>query len=731
MSTTDRIQTRNVNIQEKEEFVCRSVACNATASIILSQMNHSATPCEDFYEFACGGVHQVWKESAEESNAEMLSMQLSDVNDLSPKYLKDFKNFHDSCLEYEDDFNYRERIHGVEQLLETIGKFQLGTETHPSLDLTELVAKLILRQSMPLFDIGIDVDKQSSNLILQLTLPQKSTLRAGLENWSGLLLHKERCLKIQNSQTNGLYLNITGIYDSYQKCQDDFAYYLNSVENVLLELEVFANLQSNQAQLVKEIKDIRFTIEYDVLDSLSLLPRTETFRHFIQKKYDVRKISDLQIQYPVLQWKKLFETLTGHEVETNTLVQVYVGKYFNDMLTSLAKASPLKLNNALLAIHAHDLFINTVLSKEKSNRNLFCFDLSKKLLPDVWAYLVKSVTINEQKYQNVRVTNLFTKLKHNFCNSFQNEAWMDESTKISLISKCRNLSLILFSSVEEATLTKRYQTLNLTGNYQINLIHLLLHYRQTIYSIEGTTISPATVFSYFLDPLSNEPLVVYASNAIAVPVGLMHKASADLPNYVSMARIGFEIARQITRHFDPVGIKYKIHLSPSSKQAYLDFVQSYDDVKSLFSSRILQHKNISFHLTESTSANEMIVDNAAFKLAYDSVESYKSETNDKLLLWLSSTYSREEIFFIAVAQEFCKKTTVLDFMLQVFESRYLPPVLRVENIMGNSEEFTKTFDCAIGSGMNQFEEKLIVKFPYLIKADDENNENDDSFAEDK
>lgn len=54
----------------------------------------------------------------------------------------------------------------VEELLDEVGQFHFNESAE--IDLTELVSSLVLRQSMPLFDVGIDVDKQSSNLILQV-----------------------------------------------------------------------------------------------------------------------------------------------------------------------------------------------------------------------------------------------------------------------------------------------------------------------------------------------------------------------------------------------------------------------------------------------------------------------------------------------------------------------------------------------------------------------------------
>ncbi|KAJ3633123.1 hypothetical protein MTP99_010091 [Tenebrio molitor] len=709
---TESIALRMVSpLTKKSNPVCESAICKTAASRILSTMNHSATPCEDFYEFACGRVYQTDEDSTEANDAKVLA-QLDVVNNSSAKYERDFKRFYQSCVQHENYFNYRKRMDRVEEFLQEVGQFQLDN-TSLSVPLTDLVGDLLLRQSMPLFDVGLDVDKQSSNLILQLTLPHKSFLRTGVDNWSGLSLLKSRCLRKQKSQTRGSHISLAQIYESFQSCQHDYSGYLDSIEAVIRELRAFSTLSPDS--LLATTKNIRFSIEYDVLNNLDALPPSvEILTNFINKNYDMRKISDLQLHYPIFDWKSLFERLTGREVAESTMVQVYFGKYFHSMFTSLAKTTKSVLHNAFLSIHAYDLFINTVIPKHKSNREQFCTDLSKKLLPDVWSSFVQStVTAQDQQEQNKRATDLFDSLKKNFCHSLLEAEWIDDNTKTSVVKKCNRLDLIFFTPLEESVLLKNYEELNLTEDYQTNLIKIMSNFKRNIYSTQGTQISGDKIFSYFLDPLGSEPMTFYTKPSIAVPLGLMERAPTGLPKYLILTRAGLALARQMARHFDPTGMTFGIKLASTSKSTYAALVETMTTMMDS-TPRILQGKNISFSLNGTLSINERIVDNTAFRLIFDSFG--VSEDKD-ILPWISAQYSREKVFFIATAQELCKKTTILEFMLQVFEKPGLPAALRVENMMRNSEDFSKKFSCAEGAGMNLFPEKL--QFPYLTPIEDE------------
>ena len=47
--------TRSLEMTEGREKVCITESCIKTAARLLKQMDSSADPCQDFYQYACGG----------------------------------------------------------------------------------------------------------------------------------------------------------------------------------------------------------------------------------------------------------------------------------------------------------------------------------------------------------------------------------------------------------------------------------------------------------------------------------------------------------------------------------------------------------------------------------------------------------------------------------------------------------------------------------------------------
>lgn len=154
-----------------QQPVCYTSGCKSESSRILSFINHSVDLCENFYDFSCGGMLADYATLDTDNNLKKLTKLIHDPSDLI--YLEKIKTFYDSCLRYDDEFNYDERLNNsinwilifyyvlflialfvVKSIMENVGSLYLETVPE-TLDLTEIFVKVLLGGSLPLFDVGI------------------------------------------------------------------------------------------------------------------------------------------------------------------------------------------------------------------------------------------------------------------------------------------------------------------------------------------------------------------------------------------------------------------------------------------------------------------------------------------------------------------------------------------------------------------------------------------------
>lgn len=89
--------------------ICESTLCKKAASKLLYLMNHNADPCQDFFDFACGG-QKVDEKFTERENLKALIQYLERVDKTSEEYLYSFKKFYKSCVDYEQNFKFSQGL---------------------------------------------------------------------------------------------------------------------------------------------------------------------------------------------------------------------------------------------------------------------------------------------------------------------------------------------------------------------------------------------------------------------------------------------------------------------------------------------------------------------------------------------------------------------------------------------------------------------------------------------
>lgn len=69
----------------------------------------------------------------------------------------------------------------------------------------------------------------------------------------------------------------------------------------------------------------------------NLLPSpTEVRRVVTNKEFKLMKVSDLQHEFPLIDWRGLFQILTGRAIQDNGFVQVYFPEYISKIFHKLS-----------------------------------------------------------------------------------------------------------------------------------------------------------------------------------------------------------------------------------------------------------------------------------------------------------------------------------------------------------------------------------------------------------
>ncbi|XP_044751126.1 endothelin-converting enzyme homolog [Coccinella septempunctata] len=690
----------------KDKDVCNSTKCDLTAARIILSMDNSKQPCENFYEFACGGILGIKREELDIFSPKMLN------SEDNPEFLNKFNTFYRSCVKHEDRFNYQLRIKRAKNLLHSIGSFHFDGQTNKTYNITEFVANLILFKAMPLFEVEIDIDPDDSKYILKLMMPDQTSLN--FEHWSSLAESKRKCLRETKENAVGSPLNMTILYRYFRNCQMNYSDFLDSIDTAVLELGFFSHL--SEKAIFKQIRDIRVFIEFEIFSLFEeIAPPPNLQEMVVRRQYENIKLKQLENEFPLIEWERLFRIISNENITSETVIQMYNRQYFEDVFRGLSSLDRGMLNNAFLAILANSLFENTVLPSHKHSRTDYCDERSEELMPDIINYLYKKIIPPEElKEHNKYIEELYNDLASSFNKSLENLDWLDDASKMSIRKKLDSIQLAMFRNddvdSEIVYLEDGYKDLVLKdSDYQYNFFNLMEFRRKRLFSLQGQKVTSENMYRYFVDATKEEPVFFYANDIVCIPYGLAKRATRDLPRYIVLAQVGFPLAKIIGHAFDPVGIQYRAQLSETANLSYLNFAEQTRDMIVLSNPIKFGGQEFSFSLNNALSESERVAENTALRLLTDLFETFK---NDSLLPWISYKFKKEKIFFLTMTQEFCRDMDFTEFMIEAYESHILPPQFRIENILGNSEEFLKQFNCRPGSAMTRFEDRL--QFPHLI-----------------
>jgi len=283
--------------------------------------------------------------------------------------------------------------------------------------------------------------------------------------------------------------------------------------------------------------------------------------------------------------------------------------------------------------------------------------------------------------------------------------WMDEETRTRALNKSKAITphiaypkelLVLQNlidfydglSISNGSLLGNMRNLTIFGiNYSFNRL------RKRVDKNDWRNHGSAAVVNAYYSPLEN---------SIQFPAGILQGVffNADRPKYMNFGAIGYVIGHEITHGFDDTGRQFayngdlKDWWEPATKERFLNKSKCI----------IYQYGNYSvpdldLNLNGINTQGENIADNGGIKEAYYGYLNWVKDNGEEKGL-PALPYSTKQLFWLSAANVWCGKYRPESLKLRILTGAHSPAEFRVNGPFSNMKEFSKDWNCPIGSPMN-------------------------------
>ncbi|NWH24546.1 NEP protein, partial [Grus americana] len=678
-----------------------------TAARILENMDTTAEPCNDFYQYACGGWlkrNVIPETSSRYSNFDILRDELEVVlkdvldtpssNDITA--VQKAKTLYRSCIN-ETTIDSRGGKPLI-SLLPNISDWPVATANWDSSygaawTAETAIAQLNSRYGKKVlinFFVGTD-DKNSTAHIIHIDQP-------------GLGLPSRD------------YYECTGAYKEACSAYVDFmisvAQLIVQERNISVTESEISEQMRRVMELEKEIANATTKSE-DRNDPLLLYNKMTLAQ--LQNNFS------LEIDRKVFNWSKFINDIMSTvqiNVENTEHVIVYDPEYLIRLKSILNNYTPRDLQNYMIWRFVMDL-VNSLSRSYKDTRNAFrkalygttsetavwrrCANyVNGNMENAVGRLYVEEAFAGDSKHV---VEEMIADIRDVFIKTLDELTWMDAETKKKAEQKATAIRERIGYPDEIVTddskLNSEYQELNYKEEeYFENIIqNLVFTQKKRLKKLREKVdkeewISGAAVVNAFYSASRNQ---------IVFPAGILQPPffSASQPKSLNYGGIGMVIGHEITHGFDDNGRNF------NENGDLVDWwtEESARNFKELSQCMVYQYGNFSWdlaggqHLSGINTLGENIADNGGVRQAYKAYENFvKKHGKEKLLPGLEMNH--KQLFFLNFAQVWCGTYRPEYAVNSIKTDVHSPGKFRVIGSLQNSPEFSEAFSCSKSNYMD-------------------------------
>uniref|UniRef100_A0A8C2GWD2 endothelin-converting enzyme 1 n=1 Tax=Cyprinus carpio TaxID=7962 RepID=A0A8C2GWD2_CYPCA len=643
--------------------ICLTEACVTVASKIVEALDRSADPCQDFYQYACGGW--VRKNPLPDGRSRWSTFNsIWDQNQAVLKHLLDVcktqgedseaekktQSYYLSCLN-------EQRIEelGAQPLIDLIAKIGGWNITESwdkdnFLDVLKIVSGPYRAQ--PFFTVGVSVDPKNSNSnVIQV-------------DQSGLFL-----------PSRDYYLNKTN--EKVLKAYLDY----------MVELGLLLGGDKNSTRVQMQ----------QILDFETAL-------------------ANITVLSPAVEWLDYLNfVLSPLELNDTEPVVVYAKEYLQQVSDLINKTDHSLLNNYMIwnlvqkgassldqrFENAQDKLLESLYGTKKSctPRWQTCIGNTDDTLGFALGALFVKATFDKQSKEIAE--GMINEIRTAFKDALDDLNWMDEQTRQAAKDKADAIyDMIGFPDfiLDSKELDDVYDGYEVTeDNFFQNMINF---YNFSARVMADQLRKPPNRDQWSMTPPTVNAYYMPTKNGIVFPAGILQAPfyAQNHPKALNFGGIGVVMGHELTHAFDDQGREYDKdgNLRPWWQNSSVD---AFKNRTECMIDQYTQYTINGEHINGKQTLGENIADNGGLKAAYHAYRSWVQKNGEEKRL-PAVNLTNDQLFFVGFAQVWCSVRTPESAHEGLMTDPHSPPKYRVIGTLSNSPDFTEHFQCPLGSPMN-------------------------------
>ncbi|XP_061400137.1 neprilysin-4-like [Musca vetustissima] len=658
-------QIHSSPVQNKNEAAERKTK----AEELLKYMNKTVDPCDDFYDYVCGnyatynpatlgepgtGLLETLQSKLDAKIKTILNTDDKDDSDADRKV----KSYYRSCLQITD-----------------------LAEKYPA-KLQEIIKEF---GEMPAL-VG---DKWQEAEFDWLEVVGKIAYKYGF----GILMQLEFSTDFVNNTVNRLYIS-----------EQDFdlprELYVGPNADVLFE-RLPPAYAGRLTEFLGIAEDVALTTATEFLQFERSIAKAMFDQHAgdkLSETYVLRTLDEAQekfaSQFDIKHYVKL-------AVGTLPSLKIYTDDDYMDNLLEVLKTTPKKVLANYIFYRLSNAFIMDI-PETKNELEDTCLTRMKKYFHKNFDNMVYRKYNSLETEQGVQ--EMFTHIKAAFHKQLQSPHlnWLSEETRQYALEKLKKMQVEIVS-FKDTNFSEILGPLEFDSeDYLGNLKKMLSSY--AIYDRSNIGDTPRQ--NDYGEQLSTTPAYIYVENTIKVPVAMLqpnYAWSAAFPNAFNFGVLGALLSHELIHGFDGDGRTYD---ALGNNRKWWDS-NSDRQFKKRSECLIHQYKDFIYagqHLSEMPNQDENIADNSGVRLAYNAYlywydNSKEMERNLESFPGMDE-FNYRQLFFTSYGYLWCS-----DFYSKLRSTMmaidiHVPDKFRVLGPLSNFAEFSKEFNCPVGSKMN-------------------------------